>query len=192
MDEFDPASFQQNLQTIHRNGWRAAEIVRSLLQYARPAVEEMQPVSLNEAVHETLVLIENQLKTWDHIRMEVNLEPALPYILGKQSQVSQALINLLSNARDAMPLGGVLSIRTSFDAQAGQVLLQVADTGEGIPEEKTNLIFDPFYTTKEVGQGTGLGLSIVLGIVNSHGAEIRVDTQPGNGAIFTIAFPALE
>jgi two-component system NtrC family sensor kinase len=189
--EYNLLDTLQYLQTIHRNGWRGAEIVRSLLQYARPSIEEMSATDLNETVHETLILIENQLKTWDNIRVNLVLEPKLPKILGRKSQLSQALINLLSNARDAMPTGGEVSIRTAFEPSTQKVLLQVADSGDGIPLDKIPRIFDPFFTSKEVGQGTGLGLSIVLGIVNSHQAEIQVDSEPGRGSTFTISFPIL-
>lgn len=189
-DNFDKAKFIQDLETINRNGWRVAEIVRSLLTYARPTVDEMRRHNLNEIVSDTLLLIEHQLKSWANISIVTLLSPLMPPLICDRNKITQVLINLLSNARDAMPSGGEIIISTAYHEQDKQHILQVKDNGKGIPTHQLENIFDPFFTTKPLGQGTGLGLSIVYGIVNAHGGTIKVESQEDVGTTFTIVFPS--
>jgi signal transduction histidine kinase len=114
--------------------------------------------------------------------------PNLPPIHCNYGQVGQVLINLLTNARDAMPNGGTITIRTGIEGTQ-RIFLQVTDQGKGIPEEIRPKIFNPFFTTKSVDKGTGLGLSIVSSIIRCHHGEITVDSQPNQGSTFTITFP---
>jgi CheY-like chemotaxis protein len=138
-----------------------------------------------------------------HITIQSNLAPDLASINGDAGQLEQILMNLATNAKDTMPGGGRLSIETSnvfldegfcrqhLEILPGQyVLLKVSDTGLGMDESSLEHIYDPFYTTKEVGKGTGLGLSIVHGIVKSHGGHIFCQSKPGEGTTFDIYFPA--
>ncbi len=189
-ENFDISALLRQLDTIERNGWRAAKIVHSLLEYARSASEEMQIADLKEIVCDTLLLIENQLKSWDNILVETDLKADTPMIRCRPNQISQILINLLSNARDAMSTGGRILICTSRENEGKIARLGVSDTGEGIPLELHDRIFDPFFTTKEVGRGTGLGLSVIQGIVESHGGKIYLQSEEGSGSIFTIDLPA--
>jgi two-component system, NtrC family, sensor kinase len=190
---------KQRLTTINRNAWRIAEIVKSLLTYARTSSEAMENHDLNTIIRSTTVLMEHQLKTWSNIVIEMELAPDLPSIICNQGQIGQVLINLLTNARDAITGGGKIIIRTGFADndehikkpldRPNQIYLQVADSGKGIPDEIRTKIFDPFFTTKPLGMATGLGLSILSGIVRSHGGEITVDSQVHKGTIFTVFFP---
>ncbi len=187
--ECEAARLLQNLDTINRSGWRCAEIVRSLLTYARASTGQIQRYDLNTLVQDALLLIEHQLRSWSNITVATDYTPDLPTLACDRNQITQILINLLTNARDAMPDGGEVRIRTLHDPFASHLILQVSDNGLGIPEAIRVRIFDPFFTTKPSGQGTGLGLYIVAGIVRAYGGEIIVDSAPGEGTTFTLLFP---
>ena len=179
-----------NAENINKSAWRVARIIRSLLTYARATTyEEIEPHDLNEIIQETLLMIEHQLRTWSNIYVTSQLADDLPTLHCERNSISQVLINLLTNARDAMPRGGEITIRTHYDTQRSHLVLEVTDSGPGIPEEIRTKIFDPFFTTKPVGEGTGLGLSIVQGIAHAHGGEVRADSEPGQGATFTVSLP---
>lgn len=182
-------NLKRNLEVVHRNGWRCAEIVRSLHSYARASGGAPEPTDLNEVVRDTLLLIEHQLKSWANISVLTNFVPDLPLLTCDHNQITQVLINLLTNARDAMHQGGEIILGTRYDAQANHLLLCVQDSGIGIPESIRDRIFDPFFTTKALGKGTGLGLSIVAGIVRAHGGTIEIESAPYRGTLFTLRFP---
>jgi PAS domain S-box-containing protein len=188
-DQIDTDKFLTDINTINRNGWRIANIVRSLLTYSRQSSSEIAPQQLNDIINSTLLLIEHQLKSWSSISVDKELAPDLPLIHCDSNGITQILINLLENARDAMPGGGFIKINTSISPENGKVTLRFSDTGKGISVEEQSRIFDPFFTTKEVGKGTGLGLSIVHGIIETHGGEITVESAPGKGTTFSIGFP---
>jgi PAS domain S-box-containing protein len=188
-DQIDKDQFLIDINTINRSGWRIAKIIRALLTYSRQSAPEMAPHSLNDIIEDTLLLTEHQLKSWSNISIEKELASDLPLVYCDSNNITQVIINLLENARDAMLGGGWIKISTACSPENGQVILQVSDSGAGIPAENRSTIFDPFFTTKDVGKGTGLGLSIVQGIVKTHGAEITVESAPGKGAAFTICFP---
>jgi signal transduction histidine kinase len=137
--------------------------------------------------------MEHQFKTWSNIIIEMDLPTDLPPISCNHGQIAQILINLLTNARDAMPAGGRITIQTGISERAPNcIFLKVSDTGSGIPEDIQGKIFDPFFTTKPQGMGTGLGLSIISGIVRAHGADISVKSRVKQGTTFTICFHAPE
>jgi len=185
----DAERLQKGLITIHRSGWRCAEIVRALRTYAHASATELVATDLNEVVRDTLLLVENQLRSWDNIKITTELGENLPTLHCDRNQMAQLLINLLTNARDAMPNGGTIVIRTSYDPARQSILLSVSDTGVGIPEDVKDKIFDPFFTTKPPGQGTGLGLAIVAGIIRAHHGEISLQTGVGKGTTFTVMLP---
>jgi signal transduction histidine kinase len=187
--QLDEGRLKRDIATVNHCGWNIANIVRSLLTYARESPGQVASHNLNEIVNDTLLLTEHQLKTWSNISVLSDLGRNLPPLSCERTQIVQVLINLLTNARDAMPNGGEVTIRTGYNAKQNRFTLQVSDTGTGIPKEMQEKIFDPFFTTKEVGQGTGLGLSIVLGIVKSHGGDIKVESAPKQGTTFTIYLP---
>jgi PAS domain S-box-containing protein len=177
-----------NLERINDNAWRLAEIVNSLLVYTRTSPDMFEVTHLNAVIRDTLQFIRHRFINSPDIRIETRLSEGLPVIFSNPNRLSQALLQLISNAQEAMPLGGgVITIRTEQDEQA--VILEVQDTGMGIPEMIRDRIFEPFFTTRQVGSGMGLGLSVVLGIVNAHRGEISFTSHENQGTTFTIRFP---
>jgi hypothetical protein len=174
------------LEKIERQTFRAAKIVNGLLNLARPAQVESAPCDINVVVSDVLALLEHQFKTG---RIQVRKEFASPgpMVQGMEYKLQQVFLNLLLNARDAMPKGGWLTLVTRVEKSA--VVVEVGDTGSGIPAEHLSRIYDPFFTTKAIGKGTGLGLSISYGIVQEHGGAITCDSTPGQGTRFTLQFP---
>ncbi len=176
------------LEKIERQTFRAAKIVNGLLNLSRPATAapERAPIDLNVVVNDVLSLLEHQLKV---TRIQVRRDmPALgPIVMGTEFKLQQAFLNLFLNARDAMPKGGWLSIATRV--AGGAAIVEVGDTGGGIPTEHLARIYDPFFTTKSIGQGTGLGLSITYGIVQEHDGTITCESEVGVGTRFTLSFP---
>lgn len=166
---------------------RCAQMLKSLLSFSHQVPPELRTIDLNNLVSHTASLLERLLG--GRIRIEVIQTPCLPTIHGEPVQLEQVILNLAINARDAMPQGGKLILRTLAVGDT-QVCLSVEDTGDGIPKEILPQIFDPFFTTKEVGKGTGLGLAMVFGIVQTHGGRIEVDSQEGVGTRFRIFFDA--
>ena len=180
---------------------RARGLIRQLLTFSRRLVPEMRLIDLNHQVRQAAELLERTIPKMISIKTE--LAPGLYPVNGDQSQLEQILLNLGANARDAMPAGGQLTIRTeNLEAdeafcketpglQAGTyVRLTVADTGQGMEPEVLDQIYEPFFTTKPVGEGTGLGLSTVYGIVKSHGGHITCQSRLGQGTTFHIYLPA--
>ncbi len=162
---------------------RCARMIRSLLGFTHQAKPELETVSLNEIVRNTANLAERLLG--GRIRLDLDLDARLPWIRGEAVSLEQVLMNLVVNARDAMPEGGTLRIATLV-AASGEVCLSVQDSGTGIPKNVLPKIFDPFFTTKAVGKGTGLGLAMVFGIIKAHGGRIEVESEPKKGTEFRI------
>jgi hypothetical protein len=194
----DPA--KQYLDNLLSTAERATSLTRSLLAFSRKQTIDPQPVSLNEIVMNVEKIIVQLLDK--NISCKVELAKEDITILSDPGQIEQVIMNLVTNARDAMPHGGVLTITTSTmyldkefftpykNGKSGlYAMLSVADTGIGMDEEIKKRIFDPFFTTKEVGKGTGLGLSIVYGIISQHNGYITVDSRPGEGTTFKIYLP---
>jgi len=176
---------------IYQEAERATGILRQLLLHARETVPERGLVSLNQIAMRATELQRFSLAA-ERIRVELDLDPALPFLHGDAGQMQQVLLNLLGNARQAMEgqgQGGVIRLRTRR-ASGRRVLLEVEDTGPGIPQAIQGRIFDPFFTTKPAGVGTGLGLSIVQAVVREHGGQVRVRNAPQGGALFQMEIPA--
>jgi two-component system, NtrC family, sensor kinase len=174
------------LEKIERQTFRAAKIVNGLLNLARPARPESGPVDLHAVINDVLALLEHQFHV-SHIQLRRDLAPVPPIVSGVEHKLQQVFLNLFLNARDAMPKGGWLTISTMV--AGNQVLIEVSDTGSGIPGEHLSRIYDPFFTTKAIGQGTGLGLSITYGIVQEHGGSISCASEIGHGTRFTLTLP---
>jgi len=180
---------RQDLGMIIGETRRVADIVRSLLDFARERPMVKSPLAVNEVVDRTLKLIRNH-RAFARIAIEQQAGPSLPPVDGDGNQLQQVLLNLSLNACEAMPDGGTLTISTSADN--GRVLVTVADTGCGIKRDCLGKVFEPFYSTKPPGSGTGLGLSVSYGIIQQHGGTLTVESEEGKGAIFTISLPALR
>lgn len=181
-----PKQFIDDLKVIEKHAQRAARVARGLLSFSRPAAGQLLPLDLNGVIEETLLLIEGQLEK-EQIVLERRLAPSLPKVKGNVSQLEEVLLNLFTNARDAMTAGGRLRVESRIGADDKSAQILVADTGEGIPEMHVQRIFDPFFTTKK--SGTGLGLSISYGIVKEHGGRLEVRSEAGDGTTFIVTLP---
>jgi two-component system NtrC family sensor kinase len=184
MPETDPR--RAILEKIEKQTFRASRIVNSLLNFSRQETGEFRRVDLNNVVDETLALAEIQLRK-RQIVIKTTLDDDVP-VFGDPIKLQQVLMNLLLNARDAMPQGG--SVHISTIRQNGSAILQVRDSGTGIDAESIDKVYDPFFTTKGIGKGTGLGLSVSYGIIQEHHGSITVDSTPGKGTVFRISLPA--
>lgn len=183
------AQLLRDLEVIQRNSQRASRVATELLTLARQPQKVHKPLSVNDLVTEMTVLFREQTSR-DGVKIETHLDERLPPVAGDHTALSQVMVNLLSNARDAMPYGGTIRIKTEQSPdQSDQVRLTVADTGIGIPEDSLTKIFDLFYTTKSTG--TGLGLWITKRAVREHGGTIDVASTVGEGTVFTITLPGL-
>jgi two-component system cell cycle sensor histidine kinase/response regulator CckA len=190
----------KSVNIIESAARRAGRMISQLLDFSRKNVYEVLPLNVNDVVNDTVRLLERVIDK--KISITLKLDDTLPLIEGDVNQMEQVIMNLLVNARDAMPEGGSITIDTSAVTAgegapaipsyvpAGQyVLLRVSDTGIGIPEEIRNKIFEPFFTTKERGKGTGLGLSMVYGVVSEHKGYITVQSTLKEGTVFNVFLP---
>ncbi len=174
------------LDKIAKQTFRASEIVNSLLNFSRTSRTEFGEVNLNRVIEETASLLEHQLAK-NRVKLELELDHSLPPIKGNAGKLQQVFLNLFLNAQDAMEGGGSLRVRSSTNSKSA--LVDVADSGKGIPAEAIARIYDPFFTTKSAKKGTGLGLSVTYGIVREHGGTIEVESLPGAGTCFHLDFP---
>ena len=194
---------KKNIEGIYHAAEKAAALTRQLLAFSRKQVLNMQAVNLCTVVTEMEDMILRLIG--EDIRLKVSFNVRDAYVNADRIQLDQVLLNLVVNARDAMPEGGQISIvldrmrleTGSAGKQQGArpgdyVRLRVSDTGEGIPREILDKIFEPFYTTKAQGKGTGLGLATVYGIIKQHNGTISVESETGHGSRFTILLPAVQ
>ena len=181
------SDFQEYTETIIKECLRCHDIVRTLLTFSRPTTSNVGYVNLNQCVTDTLFILQHRLKERADLVVQAQLHPNIPLITGDESQLKQVIINLLSNAFDAIAGEGTISISTQVQDEG--VELTIADSGCGIPDESREKLFEPFYTTKPVGQGVGIGLSTCYAIVQQHGGSIRVDSTVGEGASFHVLLP---
>lgn len=195
LSDLDPASggnVEEYLDIIQKEVDRCTRIVDGLLDFSRPKGKSKAPVALSTLVEDTLFLLKHH-RRFKRLTIVRELAPDLPATLGNAEQLIQVLMALLLNALDAMEQDGRLTIRTGRHRQrADEVVLEVEDTGVGIPDEEQRKIFEPFYTTKPPGRGTGLGLSICYGIVEEHRGRIEVESAPGRGATFRVYLPVYD
>jgi signal transduction histidine kinase len=183
-------ALKEDLEVIHRQAHRVAEITTALLAYARQSSHEQTLLDLNAVVRSALLLWQPQAE--QIVRVETILDGPLPPIMGNITELQQVVINLLSNALDATPPGGTIAVSTRrLGEPPSTVALEVTDTGTGIQAEHLSKVFDPFFTTKPPGKGTGLGLSVCFGIVQDHHGTITVDSQGGRGCTFTVILPVI-
>jgi signal transduction histidine kinase len=190
---------REDVEEIKRAGRHAADLTRQLVAFSRQQVLVKSVLNLNDVVHDVKGLL--QKLVGPAVAFDFRFHPRPWLTKGDRSQMEQVLMNLATNARDAMPNGGTLTITTDNVSipengltvrppVPGQyVMLAARDTGTGVPEDIKAKIFDPFFTTKELGKGTGLGLATVFGVVRQSGGYVYVDSTPGDGAAFTIYLP---
>ncbi|HEV2147328.1 MAG TPA: ATP-binding protein [Longimicrobiaceae bacterium] len=179
-------------RAIREHADRAARIVRGLLHFARQTPPERAPTDLNEVAGRVCRFREAGLRA-QHVALETRFAPDLPRTLADGPQLEQVLLNLLLNAEQSIASGrGRGRIVVSTEAEGGVLRLCVSDNGPGMPEEVRARVFEPFFTTRGVGEGTGLGLAVSHGIVAEHGGTIRVRSEPGRGAEFTMEIPLLR
>jgi PAS domain S-box-containing protein len=195
---------QKHLDVIEKSSLRAADLVQKMLTFSRGGqIHKLTPIDVNEIVLETVRLLENVIDKRIEIQLRLNASPAI--VPGDATQLQQAILNICLNARDVMPDGGILGIKTenctisngydahcSLVAHGKHVKISISDTGAGIHEKDLGKIFDPFFTTKPVGKGTGLGLAVVHGIVKGLKGHIHVDSKIGKGSVFELLFPETD
>ncbi len=182
----DSTTVIEYLKTIQSEAMRIRETVRALLDFSRQRDFTTEPVDISQAIKDTLALVRRHAAL-SNIAVAEQYDPNLPPIEVDVPQCKQVFLNLITNALDAMPHGGTLTVRTLRDGDF--VRIDFADTGGGIPEANLARIFDPFFTTKPAVKGTGLGLSVSLGIIQSHGGTIDVKSEMGKGSVFSVKLP---
>ena len=182
--------FRRALNQIKAQGGRCKDITHKLLFFAKKTDSRVREVQINEIIEETVNTSEQRAKE-SNVKIVTHLDQELPNVSASPSEMQQVLLNLINNAIDAIGTGGgIVEITSRFNG--GYVVIDVADTGQGIPSELINRIFDPFFTTKPVGKGTGLGLSICYGIIKKMGGDITLNSGVGMGATFHVHLPAAK
>ena len=187
-----PKQLRREVQTIYREADRAAKIVRNLLVFAGSRRLARRRVSLNAVLQKVIALRAPSCRAAE-IEVVRNYDEHLPRVMSDPLLLHQAFLNIVMNAEQAVSAagrGGRIAITTSVDRSGDRIVASVRDTGGGIPPDVLSRIFEPFYTTKDVGKGTGLGLAIAYGIVQEHGGQITAANHPEGGAIFTVELPA--
>ena len=190
--EFISKDLPKLIASCEEGARRTRDIVTGLRTFSRSSDKDQKKFSVTDCIDSTLDLLRGAIKN-DKIIIQKSYDDFIPLIVGNPNQVSQVFMNVISNAFQAIfTREGTVSIQVNYLKQDEMVSIKISDTGVGIEKGDIDKIFDPFYTTKDVGQGTGLGLSISYGIVKSHGGEIKVHSEVGRGTQFEILFPALE
>jgi PAS domain S-box-containing protein len=192
LNENVPDDMKADLTAINAEAQRCGAIVKNLLTFARKHVPKREPVQITKIVEDVL-----QLRSYEHkaqnIITKYNFAPDLPKVLADYFQIQQVFLNIILNAETAMITArGSGNLMITGENVNGNVVISFSDDGPGIPKEIMGNIFNPFFTTKEVGKGTGLGLSICYGIITSHEGTIYAKSPPGSGATFVVELPALE
>jgi two-component system NtrC family sensor kinase len=165
---------------------RLSEMLRNMLSFSKPEEEKRRPIKIDELIEGILLMMERQMRE-SNIQVETSFAPDIPEIMASTNQMRQVMLNLIKNAKEAMPKGGNLFIRTGKEDNS--VLIYIQDTGMGIPEEIRDKIFEAFFTTKQKVKGVGLGLSVCYGIIKDHGGEVKVESEEGKGTTFIISLP---
>jgi two-component system NtrC family sensor kinase len=178
----------ENLKKIVKETSRCKDIVKGLLEFARPKEPEVSQIDLNDVVDRSLAIVEKQA-LFQNIKISKAYMPGLPKIVADGSQLQQVFMNIIINAAEAMDGKGVLSLSTSLDKDGACIEAKISDTGHGINEEDKKRLFEPFFSTKEVGKGTGLGLAISYSIIQIHQGTIDVKSEEGKGSTFTVRLP---
>ena len=182
-----PDKILEKLAYIDTAVFRAKGITKQLLRLGRKNEPSLVPTNLNKVIEETVSGVKEKDLLLNNIDLKIKYDPDIPEIDLDQDQIRQVFLNLINNAQDAISGSGAITITTK--AGGGSIQAEIQDTGEGMTAEQIKQIFNPFFTTKEVGKGTGLGLSVSIGIMESIGGTIEVQSIKGSGSIFTVVFP---
>jgi PAS domain S-box-containing protein len=165
---------------------RLSEMLRNMLSFSKPEEEKRRPIKIDELIEGILLVMEKQMKE-SNIQVETSLAPDIPEIMASTNQMRQVMLNILKNAKEAMPKGGILTVRTVREGE--MVIIHIQDTGIGIPEKIRDKVFEAFFTTKQKVKGVGLGLSVCYGIIKDHCGEIKIESEEGKGTTFIISLP---
>ncbi len=177
---------REDLQAVVDETLRCRKIVKGLLDFARQTKPQKQKLDLNKVAADVIALVRNQA-SFQNISIDADLDPHIPSVLADADQMRQVVLNIILNAADAMPQGGKIRVRSSFEPKASQAILRISDTGPGIPAEIQDKMFEPFFTTKKTG--TGLGLAIAYGIMERHKGSLKVESAPGRGTTIEMILP---
>ena len=177
---------REDLQAVVDETLRCRKIVKGLLDFARQTKPQKQKLDLNKVAADVIALVRNQA-SFQNISIDADLDPQIPSVLADADQMRQVVLNIILNAADAMPQGGKIRVRSSFEPKASQAILRISDTGPGIPAEIQDKMFEPFFTTKKTG--TGLGLAIAYGIMERHKGSLKVESAPGRGTTIEMILP---
>jgi signal transduction histidine kinase len=182
--------FLKYLDLMETETRRTSRIVSNLLAFSRQSKMEPRGLDINRLIEQTLFINSNLLKI-SGVKVEKDLDPTLPELIGSEDQLQQVFMNLVSNAAEAMETsgGGELKITSKFLTTEDKIQINVSDTGPGIAYVNISKLFEPFFTTKKKGKGVGLGLSVAYGIIQEHGGSIFVRSTVGNGATFQVRLP---
>jgi len=189
LDEERLKKFQHYLKLVETETGRCSQIVAGLLSFSRISKPAFGEVRVEELIDRCILLSQHKLELSD-IRLESNIQSNIPAAKGDFNQLQQCIINLIFNAVDAMPNGGILALEGHYDSETKMVEISVKDSGQGIAPDDLPYIFEPFFTTKNQAYGVGLGLSTVYGIMEHHNGSVEVKSQPGDGAVFSLKIPA--
>ena len=181
----------ENLKKIVKETSRCKDIVKGLLEFARPKEPEMSLVNINEIVERSLSIMERQA-LFQNIKIKKSYVSNLPRIVADSAQLQQVFVNIIINAAEAMNGNGILTLSTSLNGDGTFIEIKFSDTGHGIEEEDQKRLFEPFFTTKEVGKGTGLGLAISYSIIQKHQGTIKVKSEVGKGSTFNVRLPVMS
>ncbi len=179
--------FKHFLTLMSKELERCGNIVSGLLSFSRETQLEYRSLNFSDVLDSVIMLTRHRMEL-QNIHLDFEPPSKIITVRGDESQLQQALLNLLFNAIEAMPEGGRLGISTRIDEKTKHLIVEISDTGHGIEQQYLPYVFDPFFTTKEEGSGTGLGLSIAYGIIKNHGGKIKVKSEVGQGTVFTLSF----
>jgi len=180
--------FRSYLDLIAGESQRCGRILRNLLSFARLGNLEKSAFDLKQVLDEVFLLVSHQFKL-QGISIDTHIADERLPMCGDRAQIKQALLNLIINSMDAMPDGGTVSVFVGTDSERSRIKIQVSDTGVGIPKYLQSSVWEPFFTTKDVGRGVGLGLSVVYGIITQHGGSVDMQSEENQGTVFTVSLP---
>jgi signal transduction histidine kinase len=187
-DDERTAETREMLRVISQQIARITQVLRDMMDFARQRTPARAPLDINRVIESSIRLASFD-KDFQRLSITTDFDTHVPHVCADADQLQQVFLNLLLNARDAMPEGGELRISTRHDARASEIIIEIADTGAGIAPEHLAHVFDPFYTTKPTGHGTGLGLAVCYGIITAHNGRIELASNDGQGTRATVVLP---